>query len=117
MLFGYGWEHFHAAVERIACSQDPLQDRLADAFLNEITSIQERHVTPEVWDRLANMRAELCKIPAPGEASAIIATTLQMSDSEARKWLKEILHLYEEVCREYARHEYVNAGGFGFNAK
>jgi hypothetical protein len=52
MLFGYGWEHLHAAVESIACSEEPLQQRLAEAFFNEINFIQERHVPPEVWERL-----------------------------------------------------------------
>jgi hypothetical protein len=35
MLFGYGWEHLHAAVEGITCSEEPLQQRLTDAFLEE----------------------------------------------------------------------------------
>ncbi|MGB8831963.1 MAG: hypothetical protein WCC95_07425, partial [Candidatus Sulfotelmatobacter sp.] len=68
--------------------------------------IQERHVTAEVWERLAAMHAELGKVRPTGNESPVIATTSLMSDLEATKWIKEILHLYEEVCREYARQEY-----------
>ena len=115
MLFGYGWEHLHAAVESIACSEEPLQQRLADAFLNDINFVQERHVSAAVWKRLVVMRTEFGKVRPTGNESAIIATTAKMSDEEAAKWLKEILFLYEEVCRDYARQEYANRFSSGFS--
>jgi hypothetical protein len=117
MLIGYAWEHLQAAVQGIVCSVEPLQQRLAGAILNDINFIQERHVPPEVWARLAVMNAEFCTISPKEHENSIIATTSQMSDSEARKWLKEILHLYEEVCREYARQEFESRRGFGLTAR
>lgn len=108
MLLSYGWEHLHAAVEGIACSRAPLQHRLADAFLNDINLIQECHVPPGVWDRLTVMRGELSKVSPASNENRVIITTSQMSDWDARKWLKEIIQLHEEMCQELARRASAN---------
>jgi hypothetical protein len=57
----------------------------------------------EAWERFRKLkRATSCK-PARGDEGSIAATTAQMTDDEAGKWLREIMSLFSEVAEEHGR--------------
>lgn len=106
MSLGHGWEKLHLALNFVASSEAPLQERLATVFAQDLCLIQEGDVPPALWERLTAMRAEVTSAQANGLNGAEQTSTAKLSTSDAVRWLKEIVLLYDEVCREYARLEH-----------
>ncbi len=78
---------------------------MRDAFVYDLMLIEEDNVPPDVWVRLQKLTAELGKIPAKEGEGTATATTSQMSADDARKWLKEIVSMYEGTCTEFAKQD------------
>jgi hypothetical protein len=105
MSLGHGWEKLHLALNFVASSELPLQERLAIALAQDLSLILECDVPPAVWERLEAMRAKVTTSPMNGLHMPEEAVTARLSTLDAERCLQEIVLLYDEVCREYAKLE------------
>jgi hypothetical protein len=106
MSLGRGWEKLNLALNSVASSEAPLPERLATVFAQDLGLINEDDLPPLVWERLNSMRFKVTTAQANGLYRANEASAAKLSKADAEKGLKEIVLLYDEVCREYARLEY-----------
>ncbi len=65
----------------------------------------ERDSFPDdaTWERFEALLADNTKRAARGDEGTIEATTSQMSNEEAAKWLQEALSIFTDVAEAYGR--------------
>ena len=103
MGINYAWERLYSAVHDALMGEGSLQQRLAACYpdLHEITLRQE--LPADLLPRLDAMMAACTREPDPeGMHGAFAATVEKMNSAEARKWLEELLNLYDEVTKRDA---------------
>jgi hypothetical protein len=100
----YGWEKLSDVCQHLDGSGETLQKRLAAVVSSDLLVLRRENLpNDEVWRRVRELiRATTCK-HAKGCDSTIEATTSQMTDDEAGKWLSEIRSLFSEVAEQYRR--------------
>lgn len=104
MGLNYGWEKLFLACDFAVGSTDTPQKRLQNIACFDIINLRREDLpSHDSWERLQKVRRACTSKPANGDEGTIAATTSQMSDDEATKWLKEILSLFNEVAEEYGR--------------
>lgn len=94
----YGWEKFSLAVDGAATSDDSLQTRLANAYIEHLIHVGKENVPEDVWTRLQELRK------AVTAQQPVVAATSVMSDDDARKWLHEIVSMFNTVAVEFGAH-------------
>lgn len=106
MALNYGWEQLFMACSSAIGSEATPQKRLATAVTFRIHVLTRDDLpSDEAWERVEKlMNATTCK-PAMGDEGTIEATTSQMTNEEAAKWLQEIVSLFGEVAEESGRQE------------
>ena len=104
MALNYGWEKLFCACDYAVGSNETLQAWLAAAISSNVHLLSRDDLPSDVaWARLKKiLSATTCK-PAKGNEGTIAATTSQMTDEEAAKWLREIMSLFSDVAEEYGR--------------
>lgn len=101
MSINYAWEKLYLAVSGMAHSEESLQDRLAAAYMFNVMKLKSEDLPPDVQDKFENLGATITSKQGP--KGTVLATTAIMSDEEAKKWIDEIVSMYDAVTREYAR--------------
>ena len=101
MSLGYAWEKMFNAVYGAASSEEPLQQRLATAYMYHVMYVHKADVPAEIWERVDALGKAVNSKPAVGSEGTIAATTSQMSTEEASKWLEEIVSIFNSVAEEY----------------
>ena len=104
MALNYGWEKLFSACHYAVGSSETLQERLAAAVSSDLIHLRREDVpSDEVWERLEKLMRAATSKPAKGDEGTIEATTSQMSDDDASKWLREMMSLFSDVAEEYGR--------------
>lgn len=95
----YGWEKFFNALNYAVVSEDSLQHRL-EVVLCGVNHLQrDDFPDDESWDTFRKMLDEGTKRPARTEGEGTIrATTAQMTNEEASKWLLEAVSLFSDLA-------------------
>ena len=102
MSLDYAGEKLYAAVRSMATSTEPLQVRLANAYLFGFHTIGldvNADLPPDLRASYREIEKELTKVPAQGNEGTVVATTRIMSDNEARKLIEQIVTLYDDVTQ------------------
>jgi len=104
MSLAYGWEKLFSACHYAVGSNQTPQRRLAAVMSIYVLNLEHKDLPNlEAWERFRKLkRATSCK-PPKGDEGTIAATTAQMTDEEAGKWLSEIMSLFSEVAEKYGR--------------
>jgi hypothetical protein len=104
MALNYGWEKLFSACHYAVGSNETPQKRLAASISYNLIQLKREDLQDdETWERLKElMDAATCK-PAKGDEGTIEATTAQMTDDEAAKWLREMMSIFSDVAEEYGR--------------
>jgi hypothetical protein len=96
MSAAYTWEKCHLAVSTLAAGTGSLRDRLGDAWwysLDQLTS------SPIPWD---DLQAKLGNIEERLTPEISANEVPRMNDDGLRALAKEIVDLFDDVCRRYA---------------
>jgi hypothetical protein len=106
MELNYGWEKLFSACHYAVGSSETPQKRLAAVVADNIMYLRRENLpSDEAWSRVQKiMHATTCK-QAHGSEGTIAATTCQMTDDEAGKWLSEIMSLFADLAEEYGRRQ------------
>ena|ERR1022692_1828021 len=100
----YGCEKFYSAFNYVIVSNGSLQDRL-EAVISGVSHLQrDSFPDDEMWNRFQELLSATTKLPArtPSEGT-ISATTAQMTEDEARKWLQEALFIFAGLHEAYGK--------------
>jgi hypothetical protein len=104
LQLNYGFEKLHSACHTAIGSSETPQKRLASAVSFNLTYIRRENLpNEEAWEQVQKIRDAASSKPAEGDEGTIEATTSQMSDDEAAKYLREILDVFSEVAEEIGR--------------
>ena len=88
---------FWKVVCILATGTEPLQARLADAYVNELIHIKPSWLPPEHVESLRAIRHGLTSHTAVGNEGTVMATCRQMNDSEASQWANKMVDLCGEM--------------------
>jgi hypothetical protein len=99
MSLSYGWEKPFKAVYTTVGSQRSLQERLAHAFIYNLSPLEKDDLTAETWDRFQELRRAVTSKPAVGDEGTINATTSAMTDEEAEKCLEEMVGIFSDIAQ------------------
>jgi hypothetical protein len=104
MGVNYGWEKFYVAVRYAVASNEPLQQRLAMCVMQIGHLGRESFPDDSTWEKFGGLREASTNRPARYKGEGIInATTAQMTDEEAGRYLREICGLFSDVAMAYGK--------------
>jgi len=99
----YAWERLYSAIRDALLRDGPVQQRLAACHPNFHENILRQELPVNLLKRFNAIMAACTREPdSTGMHGAFDATTEKMSSAEARKWLEELLNLYDEVTKRDA---------------
>lgn len=102
MALNYGWEKFFSAVYGSIGSDSTPQDRLANSYIFDIIHVRRDDVpSDDIWERIQKLSRAVTNGPARQAGGSVKATTSEMSNEEAAKWLQEIVSIFNEIAEAY----------------
>jgi hypothetical protein len=100
----YGWEKFFSSLHFAIGSTHSLQERLHSVMSGVSHLDRDSFPDDERWERFEKLLKETTKLPARFEGEGTIqATTEQMSDDDAAKWLREAFGLFSDIALAYGK--------------
>ena len=101
------WETFYLAVRGVARSPDPLQQRLAHAYLDHLRQLRRDELPASIRDDFRRLEQALTRVRAKGGAGDVVASAAVLSDLEARDLIELVVSMYNAVaeCRVTAEEE------------
>jgi hypothetical protein len=103
MGINYAWERLYSAIRDALLCEGPVQQRLAVCCPNFHGNILRQELPGDLLTRFdAIMTACTRETDPTGMHGPFEATTKDMDSAEARKWLQELLNLYDEVTKRDA---------------
>ncbi len=96
----YAWQKFLDALCHALISTGSLQQRLAD-LVWEVSDLRRKNIPEDdTWLRFERFLTATTGHTGTAAKATIKATTLQMKDDEARKWLQEALQIFSDLSEE-----------------
>lgn len=92
------YERMYKAVAILA-GPGALQERLAEAYRNEVQYVGPEGLSDLSLVELANIRDQLTRVAPQGVRDAYDASASALSDSEADELVTEMLDIYDELAR------------------
>ena len=103
MGINYAWERLYSAIRDALLCEGPVQQRLAACHTNFHESILRQELPVDLLTRFDAIIVACARQPDPTRMHGASAASIKEMDSaEARKWLEEILNLYDEVTKRDA---------------
>jgi hypothetical protein len=103
MGINYAWERLYSAIRDALLCEGSVQQRLAACHPNLHENILRQELPGDLLTRFDAIMAACTRQPDPTRMhGAFVATTKEMDSAEARKWLEELLNLYDEVTKRDA---------------
>ncbi|TKB75254.1 MAG: hypothetical protein E8D45_07820 [Nitrospira sp.] len=107
MSLDYSWQKLHLATLGLATGNEPVQKRLAGAFINMHTLKAEDFPEGPLRDKFmaieVKVEAAMAIVSANPQKGEIAASIEAMSDSDADQMIREIMSLYDQVCRRMGK--------------
>jgi hypothetical protein len=104
MSYGRASAKLSEGIEAMATSAQPIQQRLALAYMFHLASLEPDELPLEVESQFKELKDKLTRIQGSG-IGAIVATTNAMSVQDAVGIAKEIVHISHVVDAELRRVE------------
>ena len=103
MGINYAWERLYSAVRAALLHEGAVQQRLAACYPDFHEMILRQELPIDLLARFDVIMEACTREPDPtGMHGAFAATTEKMNNAEARKWLDELLNIYDEVTKRDA---------------
>jgi len=97
------WERLYSAIGDALLWNGPIQERVATCYPNFHENILRRELPADLLARFEAIMAACTRETDPtGMHGPFEATTKDMDSAEARKWLEELLNLYDAVTKRDA---------------
>ena len=95
------YDRFYKAV-LILSGRGSIQERLAEAFRNELQYVPGEGLTEMTRVELAEIQDQMTRIEPSGEKDSIERSAELLSDSDAEEVASEILDIYDRLAKEQA---------------
>jgi hypothetical protein len=105
MSYGRASAKLSEAIEAMATSAQPIQQRLALAYMFHLASVEPAELPLEVESQFKELKDKLTRIPGQDGTRAIVATTNAMSLQDAVGIAKELVRISHVVDAELRRVE------------
>lgn len=105
MSYGRASAKLSEAIEAMATSAQPIQQRLALAYLFHLGSVEPDELPLEVESQFKELKDKLTRTPGQDGTGAIVATTNAMSLQDAVGIAKELVRISHVVDAELRRVE------------
>jgi hypothetical protein len=100
----YAWEKFFTSLHYAVAGSDSLQSRLASVIMGvHHLGADSFPADGEIWEEFQVLKRETTKLQARGNEGTIQATTSQMTDDEAAKWLRVAFGIFSDIAKAYGR--------------
>ena len=93
----YAIEKFTSAVHSMAVSPKSIQDRVADAYVFNLSHVKTSDLPESMCYRFEQLKEKLTSGKPVGNEGTVQAKTNTMSDTEAIETAQEIMYLYDEI--------------------
>jgi hypothetical protein len=103
MAIDYAYEKMFNAILRMVTSSHSLQDRLADAYVHHIASIEPARDLPPDCIHLYRAISDTLVRQLGAEEEAIVAAAAEMPESDAVDVAHAVMRLFDEVVDAYRR--------------
>ena len=97
----YPNEKFSKAVYSMATSPKPLRERIADAYIFNISHVKIEEVPETVRSKFSNLIERLTSVEPTANEGSVIASVQQMSTEEAIEIANDILYIADIIASEY----------------
>jgi hypothetical protein len=99
----YAWERLYSAIRDALLCEGPVQQRLAACYTNFHENILRQELPVDLLTRFDTIMAACTReTNSTGMHGPFEVTTKDMDSGEARKWLEQLLNLYDEVTKRDA---------------
>ena len=99
----YGYEKFYKVLNYAVGSADPVQRRLEVVLSGIGHLLRDSFPDDGTWKRFETLLNRCTSQVALENEGAIAATTSQMSNEEAIKWLREVFSILMGISEAYSR--------------
>lgn len=99
MSAGYTWEKFFLAIDGLVVSEEPLQDRIANAYVVHLMHAEHDGLPAEIVDDFEKLTEALSRVEATGGEGNAMASARALNDLEARDLLHLIVSMYDRIAK------------------
>jgi hypothetical protein len=99
MPLGYVREKFRVAVLALAEGDEPLRQRLAEAWASALCRLQADELPPDNRTEFSDMLSKIKSAQASGTEGSIAAGARGLTDDDAIQMVEAIVSIYTNVCR------------------
>lgn len=99
----YGFDRFFGALRLAVGSKNPPQERVAVVVRSICDLRRGSFPDDESWECFQSLLAENAKRATRSDERTTAASTSELSDEEATKWLQRALGLFAELAEAYGR--------------
>jgi hypothetical protein len=105
MATDYGYEKFSGALNYAIGSTDSVQERLANVASEVCHLERDSFPNDELWQQFEVLMNATSGRAAKRDEGTIAATTCQMSNAEAAKWLRRALSIFSDLAEAFGHGE------------
>lgn len=99
MSAGHTWEKFFLAIDGRVVSEEPLQDRIANAYVFHLMHADHIGLPSEIVDDFKKLTEALSRVEATGDEGNAMASARALDELEARDLLHLIVSMYDRVAK------------------
>jgi hypothetical protein len=99
MSAGYTWEKFFLAIDGLVVSGEPLQERLANAYVYHLMHAENDGLPEDIAEDFKKLSDSLRRVTATGTEGNVMASARSLNELEARELLHLIVSMYDRVAK------------------
>lgn len=93
----YACEKFNNTIYDLATGENPLRQRLADAYSEHIAVISEENIPEEIKAEFTQLSNYISRAENQGEGT-IVATIKELEHSKILEIVEKIMTIYQKLC-------------------
>lgn len=92
------WAKFNSAVRRLT-GVGSIKERLHEAYFYNLYDLQSSDLPSEIYNKFEALKRAMTREEPIGSETKVEAAMRKMYDSDAIKWIEEIVTMYDIVAR------------------
>ena len=92
------WAKFNSAISRLT-GVGSIKERLHEAYSYNLYDLQSSDLPSEIYNKFEALKRAMTRVEPLGSETKVEAAMRKMYDSDAIKWIGEIVTMYDIVAR------------------
>jgi hypothetical protein len=97
----YPYEKFSKAIHYMVASPEPIQKRIANAYVSELHLVRPEELPEAIRYRFTQITEKLTSIEPVGDEGSVYATTAKMDTRTAGDIADELFSIYQTLIAEH----------------